>query len=270
MILILTTIFGFVIFGLYMYYYLFILGDVLRTHKQQMNVPVWFNKTMHMTEFKERFNDTIKNLKCLEGFITYYGLIVLKHTFSHVIGDKKILHYCTWSDLEHIIDSQINVVDIAKYDMVLGVDYGGALIAEYIKYKYKIKSIGYIRPRKKRSSYKSLFVLQLLFSYMEVINFLVNSKVCWLPYFTEMEWVQISEPTNDKKILIIDDGILSGGTVLACLNFMYNHYKFAACDMLVIHGLPRSYRCDNSDPNESNKLTVMQGYQLCYLPWGQT
>ena len=257
-----------IIFIAFLYfYYIYSLIFIRQIHDGQLDVPIWFNKEMHFEEFQRRHDETTRNLSSFEGFISFFAMIVLKYTFNILQGNKKILYYCTWSNMERIVDEGIQEIDIQNCDVLLGVDYGGSIVAEYIKYKYKIKEIGYLRPRKKRSLYFIFFIFQLLFSYLEFIIFLFNPNVNWLPYFTEMEWVQTFSKYKEKRILIIDDGLLSGGTAKCCLNFLHKHYEFKSCNMLIMHGLNRTYHYRGIGPN---KLHVLQKNQLCYLPWGQT
>lgn len=164
--------------------------------------------------------------------------------------------------LENYIDNMCsNIKDFNTYNCVLGVDYGGAIIAEYIKYKYtNIKNIGYIRPRKQRNKKFYKFFIQLSKSYTNAFIDIFTRKLKsrFSPYYPYIEWCDIN--IKNDKILIIDDGLLSGGTSISIIDYM-NNIKYYNYKMYVLHGMNRSYK---------NKLNVYQKYQLCYLPWGQT
>jgi hypoxanthine phosphoribosyltransferase len=252
---------------LFLYYKIYVLPGLLLKHKLQYDVPSWFNKAKHFNEFKIRHKQTVGDISGFEGFVTWCAAdIGYRYMLNMFFGFKNIFFYCTWSELENIVDKNIQKYDISDIDMIVGVDYGGALIAEYIKSKYNIKHIAYLRPRKQRSHNIIIFYCQVLISYFEGTFFWIYKNGLEIPYFTKMEYIEFPDISiANKKLLIVDDGILSGGTIKCCMDYVYSKLKFSDCKMIVIHGLNRKWYHNNI-----NKVSVFQSDQLAYLPWGQT
>ena len=271
-----------------LYYYYYILPNLIKKHNSCKNLPYWFNQERHLDQFLKRHDETSDNLNGFEGVTSWFAVnFCYIYLCNWIFNYKTVLYYIDWIELEKVIDNQIYTLPtpINDYDVILGVDYGGAVCGEYIYKKYSIPEIGYLRPRKKRSSFSLFFLVQLLLSYSEMLVYFCMQKknTRWLPYFTDMESCDIPFDTNGKRILIVDDGTLSGGTIASCLDFMNNFYSFIQCDIVVIHGIQRNYNNKLKDTDFicyskqkkniisiENKVHVFQGYQLCYMPWGQT
>ena len=260
------------------YYYVVVLPHVLRMHNNAKHVPAWFNQSRHWSQFLIRHRATTHALQSSEGVVSWVAMGMFRVLLNWIYGYHTLSYYTTWDRLEDAIRTRMLSIDIDAYDVVLGVDYGGAIIAEYLHATYGVRHIGYLRPRKKRSV-GCLFLTQLVLTYIDAFFFLFGSRVTkWFPYFTEMESVDIPFDTCGKKILIVDDGVLSGGTVQCCLNFMNNFYSCKACDMMVLHGLPRQFnKAEKGNDFEctwinahTNRVYISKHHLLCYLPWGQT
>ena len=254
---------------LYLLYITVVHVYVFINHKRNAELPLWFNNALHEYEFKKRHRETIYNLISMEGIVTHvfsYGLFSVLYMLE---SKKKYKFYTSWAEMETLINEMVkSIPNFNTYDGIIGVDYGGALIAEYIKSKHshRIKNIGYIRPHKQRSNIKPLFWLQLMHTYLDVF-YHMSIKTPYVqavtePYYTYIKWSK--DFTGDsKKYLIVDDGLLSGSTAKACIDYCESYFsnKNIDFDMYVLHGFDRIYK---------NKLYVYQAYQLAYFPWGQT
>ncbi len=257
---------GLCVLFIYVIYVLYYIN--LHYCQSTSNIPEWIEKR-HMPELKQRLRQTLWNLLFLEGAFCFFVAPTILFLSTYLFQSKKTFHfYTTWQKMELIIDNMIQSIDnFDSYDAVLGVDFGGALIADYIHWRYDhIKSKGYIRPHKQRSKISIIFLLQLIYSYYEVTKYIFTFKkkasVNSEPYDTYIRWIDFKR-VNVTKVLIVDDGLLSGSTAKACIDYCLNFFQAGEIEfnMHVLHGFARYYK---------DKLTVYQQKQLVYFPWGQT
>lgn len=190
--------------------------------------PIWISNQKLLTELKKRRRKMYLSI-FTEGYISFI-LWPFMYLFQRRYRKPTYKFLSNWKDLEKYVTELItNIDNFNSYDTVLGVNFGGALMADYITYKYKnIKYKGYIRPFKKRSKIFIFFWLQLIYSYLDVFKHIVtnnrNPKSNIKPYYTTIKWINFDKK-NSKKVLIIDDGLLSGSTSIACIDYCLNYFN---------------------------------------------
>ena len=163
--------------------------------------------------------------------------------------------FIDWNFLENKLNDIVNQIKTTNitYDAVVGIKTGGAIISDYISNKlglpnYKIK-VSTVENKCNKTDIRSIK------SYYE-IYYLKNNK----------EYViceEIHEKLSGKKIILIDESVASGGTIIRSIDYLLDEKKVSDIYACCIFA--------NKDINYRNIKLHLQKYrnESCLVwPWG--
>jgi hypoxanthine phosphoribosyltransferase len=165
--------------------------------KLQEPIPDWVDPLMY---------DSIKKKMSTPYYmkiLTIYANVIMKN-----------INFVSWRDIEIYMDDiieRINKTGI-KYDAVVGLKTGGAIISDYISKKLNIKNY---KIKLTRSEYncnkKSVDVVNDIVQKHLLYNF-GNYSVC----------EGIDDNIKGKNIILIDESVMFGKTIISAIKYLKN------------------------------------------------
>ena len=141
----------------------------------------------------------------------------LYETCQILIPYKNKIYYINWKLLEKKLDLLILKIKDSniKYDAIVGIKTGGAILCKYIAQKLNIKYY-FIKTTNKKKSLNFLYD-----SIYRIINIWILNN--YNPEFEVCEYV--NDDLKDKNIILIDEIIESGATFTFVYNYLINNKK---------------------------------------------
>ena len=176
-------------------------------------------------------NSIYKNKKESKiGFVEIYCL--LTSPFYHKLNTNQIY----WNDFNNHISIMANNIknSSTKIDYIIGIESGGAFVAKFLSYQFNINPL-YIKASK----------------YDEGKAF-ENTKI--------IERSNLNDIYN-KNILIVDDQIMSGNTIIVIKNYINNNYKPKLIKTGILY-------CSNEKKDKFNIDFNGQDFGIYKSPWG--
>ena len=203
-------------------------------------IPDWVDKKMYK-RIKEKQNINI---------ITKLGSIIIPSY------DQEHSLFINWDLLEKHLDNIVNKIKGTniRYDGVVGIKTGGAIISDYISNKlnipnYKIK-VSTVDNNCNKTDFKSIKTSTEMYK----LNIHKEFMMC----------ETINENLSNKNIILIDETVASGGTIKKSIDYLIDDKKvneiFACC----------IYNTYNFNDHRNIKIHSQQkpGFMCFILPWG--
>lgn len=203
-------------------------------------LPTWFSTDSKVIEF---YNDKVKNLK--DNFS--YSVFLYKNLNKLFFTSKVI----SWRNIENII----NTVKIDEdFDIVIGIFSGGGFIAEYVKKKYSIPDIGYVRIKNYSDNDITTQIKHAAYGmYIRDKKFNKGDKIKYVKLIFEKNL-----NVKGKKVLIVDDTISTGLTSKFAKKLMY---KRGAIDV-------KMFALYASAPGHADYVYLCPSDVPIFWPWG--
>ena len=158
--------------------------------------------------------------------------------------------FITWEDTEYYLDKIIEKIENTniKYDAIVGIKSGGAIISDYISNKmniknYKIKVKDEILNCGKNSS----LYLELILIFKKYIINQTKYEIC----------EKIDDDLTNKNIILIDEQIDSGITMYTCIQYLLNK------------NINHIYPIVINDKNINNNVnSILTNTYFSIWPWG--
>ena len=198
-------------------------------------IPLWIDKKMIPSIIKKQNSPLhIKYLSIISNSII--------HEKTHI----------GWEELTEYLD--IIIGDIkntgVKYDAVVGIKTGGAIISDYVSKKLNLKNYKIKLSKKENKCNKKSYQ-----TYSSIINDLLKHK----SPFTICEGIQ--EDVKGQNFVLIDELIFSGNTMNSTIDYLLNekklNYVYPVCISLPKNQLNRKY-----------KLHCVINDNILIWPWG--
>jgi len=172
----------------------------------------------------------------------------------HNIIETSIFQYSTlfitWEDIEYYLDNIIEKIQNTniKYDAIVGIKSGGAIISDYISNKMNIKN------------YK-IKVKDEILNCGKNINLYLELKLTFKKYIINQTKYEICEKIDDdltnQNVILIDEQIDSGITMDTCINY------------LLSKNINNIYPVVISDKNmNTNVNSILSNTYFSVWPWG--
>lgn len=222
---------GFALFIIFFYINL-ILYEI--TKKLNTPLPKWIDKQMYPSINKKKNIDYY--LKC----------------FSIIIPSiRQNILYITWNDVEYYLDQIIEEIQNSniKYDGIVGIKTGGAIISDYISNKLNIKNYKIKIKEKKYGSNPSTDITTFTSMWYNKY-YLKNSNY--------VIYEDIKEDISNKNIILIDESISSGVTMQTGINYLIKK-KVNKIFPVVINTI---------NDKEYNIYRIISRKNICIWPWG--
>ena len=204
-------------------------------------IPSWVCKSMY-PKIKEK-----KNTSLTYKFIQIWG--------SALAYYQPILKlYITWKELEEILDTAVERIKKTnkKYDCIVGIKTGGAIISDYISKKLNIKNYKIKLSLESNNCKKGKQLTDTINTYI------FNNKD---EKFMICEGIE--DNLENKNVILIDELIASGNTMNYAYKYLYNEKK-------VKELLTFSLTINTTHFPKENPLNVNYIYphQIVVWPWG--
>lgn len=193
-------------------------------------IPSWVDPVMY-PKMAEKKNDS------------FY--IKICSIYIPLLSHYKCL-FKSWDEVEDMMDQVID--KSKKYDCVVGVKSGGAIISDYISKKLNIKNYKIKVTNKPVEDNKMLEI-----PIFEFINKYVMKNV---DYYVKEE---IEDDLTNKQILLIDECISSGATMKCAIKYLES--KGAKVDPIVLNS-------DRLNKETGKDIPILDDILICIWPWG--
>jgi hypoxanthine phosphoribosyltransferase len=209
--------------------------------KLNQPIPEWVDKDMYK-KMNEKKNSPLY-MKMLTFLIGIYN-------FNYTM-------FISWNQLENILDQIINDIKKTgiKYDCIVGIKTGGAILSSYISKKLNIKNykikISTENNNCNKTAYKSIK------SYTDI--YILNKKKKYI--ICE----GIDDNIQNNNVILIDESVISGGTINKAINYLLNE-KLINKDNLFISTI-NSYKKTLDYNFKLNKIVNTDCSDLVW-PWG--
>ena len=197
------------------------------------NLPPWFDKNLQH-HFKLKVD---KEKKVYSKFNNVVYLFL--YCCYALIHNKKFHLFLNWNDIENSINHCLNNVN--KCDIVIGIKSGGAYITKYIAEQ---KQLPYDYIKTDRNVGFTKLIGRGIFK---------SGKIQKTDYI--IKEIPSLDVTN-RRVLLVDDAVLSGGTMKTVENFLYEKGAKKVIKF-VLHGHNNKDICMCA-----NKSVIFAG------PWG--
>ena len=210
---------------------------IYKIDKQINNkIPNWIDKTM-LESIKKKQNSPL----------------YIKICSIYINSFIQNITYINWKQLENKLDEIINEIKKSKekFDVVVGIKTGGAIISDYISLKlglpnYKIKI--------SRSNYncnkQPYHVVNDIFQ-KQILNEFGKYTIC----------EDINENLQNKNIILIDEHVSSGKTMEETYNYLKN-------EKLVGYIYPTSITLNKKKYKSKLKINYLNNETIFIFPWG--
>ena len=162
-------------------------------------VPVWVDKNMLKSIEKK------KSVSIFTKLISLYSVVISQEDHFFIYDWKKLERYLD------IIIEKIQNTNI-KYDAIVGIKTGGAIIASYLKQKLNLPTYSVKVSRSKYNCNKKE---------SDLINDIYEKNILK----TKNEYIiceGIDESLEGKNIILIDESVGSGSTMFKTFNYLKN------------------------------------------------
>jgi hypoxanthine phosphoribosyltransferase len=122
--------------------------------------------------------------------------LLLIYKLYCLITNINLIYYSSWNNIENIIK---NIKIQNKYDIVIGIKSGGAYISNYVAKINDIPNVGYIKIKKIKQENENNGI------YSRFNQSLYNNMYKLKSFYSPID-------LRNKRVLIVDDGLLSGKT----------------------------------------------------------
>jgi hypoxanthine phosphoribosyltransferase len=219
---------------LYIFVYLIVKTYIQKKISQSAkNLPQWFDKNLQ-NHFNLKVNKEKKVYSKFNNVI--YLILYCSYAF---FNNKKFYPFLNWEDIEKSIDYCLN--NIKDCDVIIGIKSGGAYITKYIANK---KQLPYDYIKTERNVGFTKLIGRGIFK---------SEKIQKSDYI--IKEIPSIDVTN-KRVLLVDDAVLSGGTMKTVEKFLIEKGAKQVIKF-VLHGH------DNKDICMcANKSVIFAG------PWG--
>ena len=198
-------------------------------------IPNWVSKEMY-SSIKKKQNSTF-----------HYKISTIYLTSLY-----QIRLYLSWNELEYYLDNIIDNIKKSgiKYDGIVGIKTGGAILSDYISNKLNIKNYKIKLSRSEFGCNKKSYHEYYDFIQKKILNNHGNYKIC--------------EPINDnlvnKNIILIDELVSTGKTMIEAINYL----KF---EKNVKNVIPYSIILLKDYKYKEHINHILNSYIMVY-PWG--
>lgn len=200
-----SQIYIFTKLSIYSFFIVFFIGLLLSIliiykidQKLKQPTPVWVNK------------DMIPSIK--KKLETPYYLKILS-VYANVYNNGRL--FVSWNELENYLDIIIEKIKTSgiNYDAVVGIKTGGAIISDYISQKLGITNYKIKLSRSEYNCHKK---------YTDTINDVIQKKLLKnYGHYSICE--EIEEDLTGKNIILIDEMVSSGTTMLESIKYLRNN-----------------------------------------------
>ena len=203
-----------------------------RMNISEKHIPEWFAQ-QHVDYYKQKVSKETAEL----GFTTL--AIVCGYVGYALYSRKSLFVYSDWDVIERACDScQIT----GNYDVVMGIKSGGGFVAPYLGQIHEIPW-GTLRVKRNIGG-KTMLSRSLKDDYK------LNKGDYVVTEFDP------PHSLKDKHVLLVDDGILSGGTVKTAKKYILEQGA-KHIDTFVLHG-----------KTSKGNARCFRDVLMCYGPWG--
>jgi hypoxanthine phosphoribosyltransferase len=198
--------------------------------------PEWINKDLSSVLYKKRN--------------VYYSVKIL--TIISYLYYKELYLFYDWKMLENDLDILIRKIKETniKFDGVVGIKSGGAILSNYIAKKLNIQYY-YIKVSDKEYNCKKNNFSFINDYKKNIFNEKKEYELC----------EEISEDLSNKNIILIDELIKTGNTINKSINYLLNEKN-------VNFVLPVTLILDNNNLNINNLLYLNHKNKYIIFPWG--
>ena len=145
--------------------------------------------------------------------------------------------YMSWSELESYLDSLILLVSNKKFDCVVGIKSGGAIISNYISWRLNLPNY-YMKISTKCDK-------TMIDNYQKTSTYTLCED--------------ISGDVTGKRVLLVDECINSGGTISECIKYL--KYKKA-------YNIVTACIQNHSGSDTENSILYLNREHTIIWPWG--
>lgn len=124
-----------------------------------------------------------------------------------------------WNELEYYLDNlldQLHKTNI-KFDAIVGIKTGGAIISDYISNKLNIPNYKIKLSREEYNCNKKP---------IDVFNYMINKHI----YLNDGKYIiceGIQDNLKNKKVILIDEIVSTGTTMIECMNYLSSEKEVA-------------------------------------------
>ena len=205
------------------------------TKKINEPIPNWVDKKLY---------PIIEKKKNIDYYIKFFSIVVPAIMQSNIL-------FLGWNDVEYYLDNiiiQIKKTNI-KYDAIVGIKSGGAIISDYISNKLNIKNYKIKVKEEKFGCNPSRDIKTFINMWYNKYNLKNNNYIIC---------EGIDDNISNKNIILIDEIIASGITMQCCINYLIKK-KVNKLFPIVIN--------TNRD-KKPNVSTVISNTLIFIWPWG--
>ena len=222
----------------------------IQFENNKYNIPKYIDNEL-LEIIKSKYNINIF-IKITEIIYMLFKYILLNNETYNIYYNWEILE----NDMDKLIDKIINSIDINKIDYIVGIKSGGAIITSYIAKKLK-KPYFFIKIKKygHKCDFNIKDEIDKLDKYINNSKNNTDCNIC----------EKINIDISNKNILLIDEIIVTGGTINCCIDYLKNDKKVNNINIASFQSI---------DKNISNyniiSLFLLNDYKnnLNIYPWG--
>lgn len=181
--------------------------------KEAENIPDYFSDIK--SDMRLKTYSELPNMFSID-----HAFKVSIYTIFSAFSDKPLQIYTSYKDLENYVDHLQQMLTKNSIDVIIGIASGGKFIVYMLKAKYPDLSVGYIHIK------RNIPGLKMTMNYINKTPGTDGYKI-----------VDFSCDHNiaDKSIALVDDAILSGGTMQKAVDFL-NSKGAKNVSKYVLHG----------------------------------
>ena len=200
---------------------------------QMKDYPPWIDKQFHPILHKK-----------VDG-------ISLPYKMAEILYCKN--NYMNWESLQIVLDLLIDKIKAThiKFDAIVGIKTGGAILTKYIANKLNITEFYYVKVSDKYYNCKK--------TQNDIFHFLLKSLSNYKPNY------MVCDPINaniaHKNILLFDELIYKGNTMSSSINYLLNEKNVNFVLPVTIYSKYKKY--DDFIP-----LYLIEGQYQKLWPWG--
>ena len=198
-------------------------------------IPEWVDKNMIVTITKKQNTN----------------IFVKLNDIVSVLFDQEI-SYISWRDLEEYLEKIIEKINKSgiKYDAIIGIKSGGAIISDYISKRLNITNY---KVKLSRKEYNCNKTTSLYHVYIDIVK-----RSLFKNNDTHDICEGISEDLSQKNVILIDELVDTGITMYQSINYLKNEKKVNNIYPVCISSKGRNIQnVDYVIPN-----------RICIFPWG--
>jgi hypoxanthine phosphoribosyltransferase len=204
-------------------------------------IPNWVDKNMVPTIYKK------KNVSLVSKFFCILS--------APLINSCQV--YLSWNELEEEMDKLIEKVSDKKFDCVVGIKTGGAIMSSYIAnklnipyYNIKLSNRRYNCVKTTKDSLNDILVHR--FGNIGKENYIICEG--------------ISDDLTNKRILLVDEQISSGKTIIEAINYLKNELNVDTINTVVLKTSNNSF--NNKKLLDKKNYISLGNENILVWPWG--